>query len=112
MSNQEVADSRALRNSLTSLTPFLFKACSERIIDFHFLALKKMQPPSYLASMLDRVLRVWDWEMVKQPNKLPNFQTSKQITHQIEFSDAFKTKIGSCPVRAANIQQRRALNHI
>ena len=60
-----------------------------------------MQPPSYLASMLDRVLRVWDWEMVKQPNKLPNFQTSKQITHQIEFSDAFKTKIGSCPVRAA-----------
>ena len=112
MSNQEVADSGVLRNSLTSLSPFPFKACSERIIDFHFLALKKMRPPFYFASMLDRVLRVWDWEMVKQPNKLPNFQTSKQIKHQIKFSDAFKTKIGSCPVRDANIQRRRALNHI
>ena len=29
-------------------------------------------------------------------------QFSKQITRQIEFSDAFKTKIGSCPVQAAN----------
>ena len=28
-------------------------------------------------------------------------QFSKQITRQIEFSDAFKTKIGSCPVQAA-----------
>ena len=60
-----------------------------------------MRPPFYFASMLDRVLLVWDWEMVKQPNKLPNFQASKQIKHQIEFSDDFKTKIGSCPVRAA-----------
>ena len=95
MSNQEIADSGVLRNSLTSLSPFPFKACSERIIDFHFLALKKMRPPFYFASMLDRVLLVWDWEMVKQPNKLPNFPASKQIKHQIEFSDTFKTKIGS-----------------
>ena len=86
MSNQEIADSGVLRNSLTSLSPFPFKACSERIIDFHFLALKKMQPPFYFTNMLGRVLRVWDWEIVKQPDKLPNFQTSKQITHQIEFS--------------------------
>ena len=33
MSNQEVANSRVLRNSITSLSPFPFKACSERIID-------------------------------------------------------------------------------
>ena len=48
--NQEVADSRMLRNSLTSLSPFPFKACSERIIDFYCLALKtfpdeKFWPP-------------------------------------------------------------------
>ena len=56
------------------------------------------------ACMLDKVLRGGDWELVKRRNKL---QTTKQITKQttrrIEFSDAFKTKIGSCPVRAANI---------
>ena len=39
MSNQEVAYSRMLRNPLTSLSPFPFKACSERIIAFYFLAL-------------------------------------------------------------------------
>ena len=83
MSNQEVADSRVLRHSLTSLSPFPFKACSERIIDFHFLALKKMRPPFYFASMLDRLLRVWDWEMVKQPNKLPNFQTTNYPTDRV-----------------------------
>ena len=83
MSNQEVADSRVLRHSLTSLSPFPFKACSERIIDFHFLTLKKMRPPFYFASMLDRLLRVWDWEMVKQPNKLPNFQTTNYPTDRV-----------------------------
>ena len=41
MSNQEVANSRMLRNSITSLSPFPFKACSERIIDFHFLSSHK-----------------------------------------------------------------------
>ena len=43
--------------------------------------------------MLDRVLPGGDWGLVKQRNKLLNYE--------IEFSDAFKTKIGSCPVRAA-----------
>ena len=28
-------------------------------------------------------------------------ENAKQTTRQIEFSDAFKTNIGSCPVRAA-----------
>ena len=83
MSNQEVADSRVLRHSLTSLSPFPFKACSERIIDFHFLTLKKMRPPFYFASMLDRLLRVWDWEMVKLPNKLPKFQTTNYPTDRV-----------------------------
>ena len=83
MSNQEVADSRVLRHSLTSLSPFPFKACSERIIDFHFLTLKKMRPPFYFAGMLDRLLRVWDWERVKQPNKLPNFQTTNYPTDRV-----------------------------
>ena len=36
------ADSRVLRNSLTSLLPPPFKACSERIIDFHFLSANKI----------------------------------------------------------------------
>ena len=72
MSNQEVADSRVLT---TSLSPFPFKAYSERIIDFHFLALrefldKKFWPPLYFACMLDRVLCSGDWELVKQRNKL------------------------------------------
>ena len=50
------ADSRVLRNSLTGLSPFPFKACSERIIDFHFLSAhrakfscKKFWPPFYFA---------------------------------------------------------------
>ena len=34
ISNQEVADSRVLRNSITSLSIFPFQACPERIIDF------------------------------------------------------------------------------
>ena len=33
-------------------------------------------------------------------------QTSKQTSRQIEFSDAFKTKIGSCPEQAANTAYR------
>ena len=87
MSNQEVADSRVLRNSLTSLSPFPFKACSERIIDFHFLALtklsdKKFWPPLYSASMLDRVLPGGDRELVKQRNKLQNYQ---RINYQTNF---------------------------
>ena len=56
MSNQNIADSRVLRNSLTSLSPFPFKACSERIIDVHFLSAhrakfscKKFWPPFYFA---------------------------------------------------------------
>ena len=36
------ADSRVLRNSLTSLLPLPFKVCSERIIDFHFLCAYKI----------------------------------------------------------------------
>ena len=36
------ADSRVLRNSLTSLLPPPFNACSERIIDFHFLSANKI----------------------------------------------------------------------
>ena len=48
-------------------------------IDIHFLALakfsdKKFWPPCYLARMLDRKLRGGDWELVKQRNKLLNFQ--------------------------------------
>ena len=40
-------------------------------------------------------------------------QTSKQTTWQIEFSAAFKTKIGSYPVRAANIlnENKRVSTH-
>ena len=56
MSNQKIADSRVLRNSLTSLSPFPFKACSERIIDFHFLSAHRAKfsckifwPPFYFA---------------------------------------------------------------
>ena len=88
MSNQQAADSRVLRNSLTTLSPFPFKACSERIIDFHFLVLtkfsdKKFWPPFYFASMLDRVLRSRDWELVKEqnnfPNKLPNKSNSQML---------------------------------
>ena len=41
--------------------------------------------------MVDRELRGGNWELVRQ------------TTRQIEFSDAFKTKIGSSPVRAAII---------
>ena len=52
--------------------------------------------------MLDRVLRGGDWERVKYEI---NFKTTKQTTRQIEFSDAFKTKIGSCSVRAAIIRK-------
>ena len=84
-SNQEVTDSRVLRNSLTSLLPFPFKACSERIIDFHFLSAHKDKifwPPFYFASVLDRVLRGGDWELIKQRN----------TTRHVEFSDAFKIK--------------------
>ena len=66
MSNQEVADSRVLRNSLTNLLPFQFKACSEGIIDFHFLALTKFSDKEfwelfYFASMLDMGATWWDW---------------------------------------------------
>ena len=99
MSNQEVADSRLLRNSLTSLSPFPFKACSERIIDFYFLALTTFSEETFwpqmgAASMLDRVLGGGDWELVKQRNTdfKTNKQITKQTTRQIEFSDAFNTK--------------------
>ena len=58
MSSQKIADSRVLRNYLTSLSPFPFKACSERIIDFHFLSAnrakfsgKKFWPPFYFAGL-------------------------------------------------------------
>ena len=76
MSNQKIADSRVLRNSLTSLSPFPFKACSERIIDFHFLSAhrakfsgKKFWPPFYFAG-LDASR--WDWELVKQRTSKPS----------------------------------------
>ena len=87
-----------LRNSLINLSPFPFKECSERIIDFYFLVLstfseEKFWPPLHSAIMLDRVLPGGDWGLVKQRSKLLNYE--------IEFSDAFQTKIGSCPVRAA-----------
>ena len=79
MSNREVADSRVLRNSLTRLSPFTFKARSGRIIYFYFLAVTKSRtknfcPPFHFASM-DRVLRSGDWELVKQRNKLLNVRT-------------------------------------
>ena len=87
-----------LRNSLINLSPFPFKECSERIIDFYFLVLstfseEKFWPPLHSAIMLDRVLPGGDWGLVKQRSKLLNYE--------IEFSDAFQTKIGSCPVQAA-----------
>ena len=47
MSNQVVADSRMLRNSLTSLLQFPLKACSEIIIDFYFLVLTSMSLEDY-----------------------------------------------------------------
>ena len=46
------ADSRVLRNSLTSLLPLPFKACSERIIDFHFLNTNKIFRQKILAAIL------------------------------------------------------------
>ena len=49
---EEVADSRVLRNSLPSLLPFPFKACSERIIDFHFLSAYKILRETILAAIL------------------------------------------------------------
>ena len=94
-----------LRNSLTSLSPFPFKTCSERIIDFHFLALTKFSDKNFdchftllACCNCGQGAKRRDWELVKQQNNFPNF--SKQGTRQIEFSDAFKTKIGSFPVRA------------
>ena len=33
-------------------------------------------------------------------------QTSKKTSRKIELSDVFKTKMGSCPVQAANIAHR------
>ena len=58
----------------------------------------------YFAStgMLDRVLRGGDWERVKYEI---NFKTTKQTTRQIDFSDAFKTKIGSFRGQAAIIRK-------
>ena len=46
----------------------------------------------------------------KQTSKLPNklLQGFYKGTRQIEFSDAFKTKIASCPVRAAKMLLNRA----
>ena len=88
MSNQEVANSRVLRNSITSLSPFPFKACSGRITDFHFLSSHKFSE-KILAAISLRCIGCW--------------QTAKQTSRQIEFWDAFKTKIGSFPVGAAII---------
>ena len=80
MSNQEVADSRVLRNSLTSLSPFPFKSCSERIIDFPFLSahniLDQIKDFGCHFTLLDWVLPGRDWELVKQRNKLLNFSTN------------------------------------
>ena len=69
-----------LRNSLTLLSPFPFKARSERIIDFHLLELtnsriKNFWPLFHFASM-DRVLRGGDRKLVKQRNKLLNVKTN------------------------------------
>ena len=148
MSNQEVADSRVVRKSLTSLSPFPFKACSERITDIHLLALtkssdKKFWPPFYFATvMLDRVLR-GTGKTGQQTSKLPKIEFSdasrlacvasvsnRVIARKLErkqkklplprhsfflllsqlskrtsrgnacYAGYFKTKIGSCPVRA------------
>ena len=95
MSNQELANSRVLRNSIiTSLSPFPFKSCSERIIDFHFLSSHKFSD-KILAAISLRCIGCW--------------QTAKQTSRQIEFSDAFKTKIGSFPVGAAIISHFSSL---
>ena len=51
-SNQEVGDSRVLRNLLTNSSPFPFKVCSERIIDFHFLSAYKILRETILAAIL------------------------------------------------------------
>ena len=102
MSNQEVAYSRMLRNSLTTLSPFPFKACSERIIAFYFLAFttfpdENFWPPLKFANMLDRVLRGGDWELVKQRNKLKNYQTNyrTKLPDKSSSPEAFETKIPS-----------------
>ena len=94
MSNQELANSRVLRNSITSLSPFPFKACSGRITDFHFLSTHKFSE-KILAAISLRCIGCW--------------QTAKQTSRQIEFSDAFKTKIGSFPVGAAIISHFSSL---
>ena len=100
MSNQEVAYSRMLRKPLTSLSSFPFKACSERIIAFYFLALttfleEKFWPQFQFAIMLDRVLRGGDWELVKQRNKLKNCQTNcpTKLHDKSSSPEAFKTAV-------------------
>ena len=87
-------NSRVLRNSITSLSPFPFKACSGRITDFHFLSSHKFSE-KILAAISLRCIGCW--------------QTAKQTSRQIEFSDAFKTKIGSFPVGAAIISHFSSL---
>ena len=109
MSNQKVAYSRMLRNSLTSLSPFPFKACSERIIAFYFLALtkfsdEKLKPPFQFASMLDRVLRRRDCELVKQRNKLKNCQTNyrTKLPEKSSSPEASKKTVQFSIVHARN----------
>ena len=105
-----------LRNSLTSLSPFPFKTCSERIIDFHFLALTKFSDKNFGRhfTLLEccncrynwpRLFKRWTGGQGAKRRGLGTTKTAKQLskqgTRQIEFSDAFKTKIGSCPVPAS-----------
>ena len=87
MSNQEVADSRVLRNSLTSLSPFPFKVCLERNIDFTFLALtkfsdKKFWPPFYFPGSGATRRGLGTGKTAKQTSKLPNKSSSQTLSRQ------------------------------
>ena len=75
--------------------------------------ISELQQQGYLLKtniiiLLSWLFRVLTGKLVKQRNKV-----SKQTTRQIEFSAAFKTKIGSCPVWAANIlsENKRVSTH-
>ena len=88
MSNQEVADSRVLRNSLTSLSPFPFKVYCERIIDFDFLAFTEFSDKKVC---LYAGWGAMQWglgtgktakQTLKLPNKLPDKSSSQTLSRQ------------------------------
>ena len=78
MSNQELANSRVLRNSIiTSLSPFPFKSCSERIIDFHFLSSHKFSD-----KILATISLRWIGCLNKKRSKLPDKSSFQTLSRQ------------------------------